>query len=58
MKPPDAESAGQPSGAATPFDRFRDLTRRLLSVPKTELPKHEPKRRQKLTPRTNGGKKK
>ena len=34
-----------PSPSGSEFDNFRDLTRRLLAVWKSEVPKHVPKKR-------------
>ena len=31
----------------TPFQKFEDLARRLIAVPKSEVPKHVPKKRVK-----------
>ena len=39
-----------PPNVPSDFDRFRDLTRRLLAVPKSEVPKHVVKKRVKPKP--------
>jgi hypothetical protein len=38
------------------FQKFEDLTRRLLAVPKSEVPKHAPKKRVKPAPKKTKGK--
>ncbi len=40
-----------PNASSAEFDRFRDLTRRLLAVPKSAVPKHVPTKRAKSAPR-------
>lgn len=40
-----------PSSGSAEFDNFHDLTRRLLAVPRSEVPKHFPKKRAKAQPK-------
>jgi hypothetical protein len=47
--------SNQPSTSAD-FDRFRDLARRLIAVPKSEVPKHVPKKRVKAAAKKTKGK--
>jgi hypothetical protein len=44
------------TSASSEFNNFRDLTRRLLAVPKSEVPKHVPKKRVKPLPKKSKGK--
>jgi hypothetical protein len=45
----------QPGDGSDAFRKFSDLTRRLLAVPKSEVPKHVPKKRVKpATKKTRG----
>ena len=46
----DTGTAHTGSGSAE-FDNFRDLARRLIAVPKSEVPKHVPKKRVKPQPK-------
>ncbi len=40
----------RPKSDPTPFEKMRELTRRLVSVPKSEIPtKRQPKKRRKAT---------
>ena len=38
----------RPASSSAEFDNFQNLTRRLLAVPKSEVPKHVPKKPAKL----------
>jgi hypothetical protein len=44
-RPPEEKAEAPPE--PTPFERMTELTRRLIRVPKSELPKTEPKKRKK-----------
>ena len=48
-----ADETPRPSGE---FQKFEDLTRRLLAVPKSEVPKHVPKKRVKPAAKRRKGK--
>lgn len=39
--PPGTESPSPATGEQTPFDRFRDFARKVVSVPKAELDERE-----------------
>jgi len=50
---PSHNSDAGGDGSRTSLDRLADLARRVLAVPKEEIPMHKPKRRKKK----RGGKK-
>ncbi len=42
---PKGDDRPQAEGEKTPFEKMRDLTRRVISAPKSERPKAKPRKR-------------